>query len=132
MILSNDFTNPGNVTPGHTCSVLFRNHVLNNFPSWLNKSWSDDLPLFILLTNYGLAKYINKVMGVHIIHPQGTSQAHSGIGFHFNRIEMYREINQYLDYKYHNLIKPIIVRHYIAIARTYGSKLKHMLKMISR
>ena len=54
-----------------TCSTMYRNGLIKEFPDWfLRMPWGDN-PLHILHAQHGAIGFINEVMGVHRIHPGG-------------------------------------------------------------
>jgi glycosyltransferase involved in cell wall biosynthesis len=55
-----------------TCSVMFRNHLFENFPQWFLHVPAGDLPLHVLNAQHGYIGYINEVMAVHRIHSGGV------------------------------------------------------------
>jgi len=107
-----DFTNPYNVTPGHTSSAMFRRDALGNCWDIVMRtaSLSADMPLFILLLRCGDAVYLNKPMTVYRIHGAGVSsrREHKGASLFTNRIQMYRTLLDELPQSYEDQIIGII------------------------
>lgn len=56
----------------HTPSVLFRNGLIKEFPTWYLLSPNGDHPLYILLSQYGKIKFIDSFMSVYRIHSGGA------------------------------------------------------------
>lgn len=56
----------------HTCSVMFRSRLFDEFPSWFFKCPMGDWPLHVLNTQHGRAGYINDVMAVYRKHDKGA------------------------------------------------------------
>ena len=54
-----------------TCSVMFRNGVVGEFPGWYFDSPLGDYPLYILNAQYGNIGYLNEIMAVYRRHSQG-------------------------------------------------------------
>jgi glycosyltransferase involved in cell wall biosynthesis len=54
-----------------TCSVLLRQNVFDEFPSWYNNDKSADWSLFVLAAQHGMVGYINEVLAVYRLHPGG-------------------------------------------------------------
>jgi len=102
--------------PGHTSSAVFRNIMIGNFPAWFFDSLSGDIPLFILINDLGLSKYLNEKMGVHRIHAGGVSQKPSRTEVFNNQISMYESLNRHFNYKYDHLIRSNISRIYVYLA----------------
>lgn len=55
-----------------TGSVVFRNRLLADFPTWLNRVGMADWILHIMNSFYGSLGYIDRVMGVYRLHPGGV------------------------------------------------------------
>jgi len=93
-----------------TCSVVFRNGLIKDFPSWYYKSVSADWPLYIMLAQYGKVYCIKGVMSVHRIHRGGIHRNNvdwdtkKWINVHKNNIFVYEELKYFLNGKYRNLI----------------------------
>jgi len=60
----------GNVVP--TCTVLFRNHLFDEFPAWFADVPAGDWPLQVLNAQHGDIGYIDAVMAVQRIHSGGV------------------------------------------------------------
>ena len=65
----NDILKDRNFIP--TCSVVFRNHIIKQFPDWYNEVPIGDLPLHMLLAKYGKIGFIDEKMGVCRRHKGG-------------------------------------------------------------
>ena len=134
IIQYNDFSNPGNVTPGHTSTAFFSKHALNNAIDVIDRcaSLSGDIPLFILLLRFGNAIYLNEAMSVHVIHSRGVSclESHSGIKFYNNRIAIYQAIKCELSSIYHKEINELISNYKKIIATEKANKKFDKLKKI--
>ncbi len=65
-----------------TCSVLFRNGLINGWPQWIRKVMSMDIALELMLALHGTAVRIDTVMGAYRQHPGGISKsaAHVRLG----------------------------------------------------
>jgi glycosyltransferase involved in cell wall biosynthesis len=142
----NDFSNPGNVTPGHTSTAFFSKNALNNSIDIIDQSaaLSGDIPLFILLLRFGNAIYLNEAMSVHVIHSRGVSclESHSGIKFYNNRVAMYQAIKCELSSNHHKDINHLINNYKKIIAterannvfsklqKKFSSKIMRILKKI--
>nr|WP_255478560.1 glycosyltransferase [Rufibacter sp. XAAS-G3-1] len=74
-IISNDELSIVDLSKGtfiSTLSVVFRNHIILEFPHWFYNSPVGDYPLFMLLARYGDIKYFSEPMGVYRIHTGGV------------------------------------------------------------
>ena len=127
MILSfNDFAFPGKVTAGHTSSMVFRRGLLNDYPSWVSESFSIDIPVQILLAQYGKAKFIDEAMSVYRKHAGGVSSApeHEGLKLYENRIMTYEGLKRTLDKKYAAALDQVLSRYYAYVGDLYCNQLK--------
>jgi glycosyltransferase involved in cell wall biosynthesis len=55
-----------------TCSVVFRNRLFDPFPDWFQHVPAGDWPLHVLNAQHGDIAYLDRLMGVHRIHPGGV------------------------------------------------------------
>jgi glycosyltransferase involved in cell wall biosynthesis len=55
-----------------TCSVMYRNNLITEFPEWIQDIPAADWPLNILIARYGDIGYIDETMAVYRVHPQGV------------------------------------------------------------
>jgi glycosyltransferase involved in cell wall biosynthesis len=55
-----------------TCSVLFRNRLIEGFPDWYLQVPAGDWPLHALNARHGAIAYLDQLMAVHRIHPGGV------------------------------------------------------------
>ena len=55
-----------------TCSALFRNRLIDEFPEWLCRLRMLDWPMNVLNAHTGPAMYLDKVMAMYRVHPQGV------------------------------------------------------------
>lgn len=60
-----------------TCSVMFRNGLFGEFPSWFLTTPSGDWPLHVLNALHGDIGYIDEVMAVYRLHGGGMWSVHS-------------------------------------------------------
>ena len=107
-----------------TASVMFRNIFINNAPEWFFKSKSGDIPTYILLAQHGNIRYIDRTMSVYRKHfgGQSYSDGKQDAIFLQNRIEMYKNIDKHLAFKYHHKLIKNIARYYLMLANSiqYG------------
>ncbi len=107
-----------------TSAVMFRNGIIKEYPKWFHESKSGDIPRYILLGKYGKFFYINELMSVYRKNGGGMSftDGKQDADFLFNRIGMYKGINQELDFKFHQTINKNIARYYLMLANSvqYG------------
>ncbi len=101
-----------------TCSVMFRNHLVIEFPEWYFEIMQGDYPLYILLAQYGHVGYIDEVMANYRHHFQGIW---SGANYSLNypsMIFLYSKLFRNLDYKYRPLILLAMEKRINGLART--------------
>ena len=118
----------GLVSRGHTSSVVFRNHLIEEFPEWFYyKSLAGDIYLLILLAQHGKGKFIDESMSVYRVNPNGLTRANSaqkGHSLYENRMLMLKIINEHFQYKYNRLIKEQTADFHWAEARLYAREKK--------
>lgn len=96
-----------------TSSTLYRNNI-SEYPRWFRESSSGDIPRLILKAKLGKIGYIPDMMSVYRKNRGGASFADNYYDETFlrNRIQMYRDINRELDYKYDRVLRRNIARYY--------------------
>jgi len=119
----------GLISRGHTSSVVFKNHIIKEFPDWYcHKAIAGDIYLLMLLAQHGKGRFINEFMSVYRINLGGVTRASSaqkGHLLHENRILMLNILNKHFQYRYNELITSQIVEFYLAEAKLYGKENKH-------
>ena len=55
-----------------SCSPMFRQGLLDEFPNWYNTTFFGDWSLYILYAERGKIGYINEVMGAYRVHSGGA------------------------------------------------------------
>ena len=106
------------MSPGHTSTFLDRNQYLQVYPEWMYGDVMTDFPLYMLMSQYGKAKFINDVTSVYRHRPDGVSSLN--YTFEKNtrkRINVYRHVNRDFNYKYRRIINPIIADYYYALGK---------------
>ena len=106
------------MSPGHTSTFLYRNRYLQVYPEWMYGDVMTDFPLYMLMSRYGRAKFINDVTSVYRHRPDGVSSLN--YTFEKNtrkRINVYRHVNRDFNYKYWRIINPIIADYYYALGK---------------
>ena len=106
------------MSPGHTSTFFFRNQYLQEYPGWMYGDVMTDFPLYMLMSNYGKAKFINDITSVYRHRPDGVSSK----GFSFEkgarrRIFVYKNVNRDFHYKYRRIINPIIADYYFSMGK---------------
>jgi glycosyltransferase involved in cell wall biosynthesis len=98
-----------------TASVMMRRKYVESLPEWFLECKSGDIPLYVILAEKGPIAYINKIMSVYRKNLNGQSYTDNiqSLNFINNRIYMYSKVNEYTQYKYVNLLKPILTEYYL-------------------
>lgn len=115
----NDFINDNlQLSPGHISTFFFRNFLINKYPDWLYGCYLNDFPLYILVSKFGLAKFIDETATVYRVHSLGVSSHNfSYVDTYMDRIYVYKNLDAHFHSKYAKKIKPLISRHYYNIAK---------------
>ena len=116
------------MSPGHTSTFFYRNQFLQEYPKWMYGDVMTDFPLYMLLSKYGKAKFLNEITSVYRHRPDGVSS----LGFSFERairrrIHVYRHVNRDFNYRYSRIINPIISDYYFNLGKLQyktGNKVK--------
>jgi glycosyltransferase involved in cell wall biosynthesis len=105
-----------------TCSVMFRNGLLDSFPDWFFSLMMGDWPLHIMNAQHGKIGYIDELMAVYRIHANSHYSSRNRIINLLGNIDFYRTINVHLNYKYQSLIRELLAKTYQDIATEYLQK----------
>jgi glycosyltransferase involved in cell wall biosynthesis len=90
-----------------TASWVYRNYFLTEeFADWHAKAASGDWALLIQLAAHGKIGYLPETMSVYRKHSAGLSNIHSHTNAWFlkNRMEMFKNVNEWLDNHYESTI----------------------------
>jgi glycosyltransferase involved in cell wall biosynthesis len=119
----------GNFIP--TCSVVFRNHLIREFPDWFFTLRIGDFPLHVLNAQHGTIAYLPRTMGVYRVHATGSFSSQSNARNVQEIVRMYQHLNAHLGFRYDRTITAIqnywqAVEHYrrgdVARARACAAK----------
>lgn len=102
--------------PIPTCSAMFRRHLLGRVPGWCANLKVLDWPLFILLTQYGKAGFMERTMGAYRIHPGGLWTQTSHKGRLEATIQMLNCVDEHFKGAYFHRIGSCIAETYLKIA----------------
>ena len=106
------------MSPGHTSTFLYRNQYLQVYPEWMYGDVMTDFPLYMLMSKYGKAKFINDVTSVYRHRPDGVSSLnYTFVKNTRKRINVYRHVNRDFNYKYLRIINPIIADYFYALGK---------------
>jgi glycosyltransferase involved in cell wall biosynthesis len=87
-----------------TCSVMFRNHLVREFPDWWYRQELVDWPLHILNAEHGRIGFINEVMAAYRIHAGGIWSARDPVYRLQEDIKMLQHVNAHLKFRYDRII----------------------------
>lgn len=99
--------------PIMTATVMMRN--VFKMPDWYSVLPYGDMPMYLMLSQTGKIKYIDKLMGVYRIHSNGDWQGDSVKNNLLKDLKFYEFMNEKLDHKYDHLIKKIFAQRYFDI-----------------
>ena len=106
------------MSPGHTSTFFFRNQFIQKYPKWMYGDVMTDFPLYLLMSKYGQAKFINDITSVYRHRPDGVSSANFTYERAIRRrIFVYRNINHDFHYKYNRIISHIIADYYFSLGK---------------
>jgi glycosyltransferase involved in cell wall biosynthesis len=89
----------------HTCSVMYRRGLFEEFPDWFYKTSVADWPLHILNAEHGDIGHISEVMGAYRVHSGGIHSSTGEMERVRGMIDTYPFINAHLNYRYNFFIK---------------------------
>lgn len=97
------------MSPGHTSAYFYRNGLVKEYPRWMYGDVMTDFPLYMQITRYGKAKFINVPTTVY----RHTRNGVSSKGWEFTkairrRIYVYENVNRDFNYQYKSIINPIL------------------------
>jgi len=95
-----------------TCSVMLRSGFVHEFPEWWFRLTNTDWLLQIFHAQYGKIGYIPEVMAAHRKHPGGIWTRLDDVELLQARTMGYEMINRHLGYRYDDLIRPHLSKHW--------------------
>jgi len=107
------------MSPGHTSSYFFRNGLVKKYPEWMYGNVMTDFPLYMIISQYGKAKFINEMCTVY---RAARAESDSNANWSYEkswrqRINAYQCVNRELNYKYKRIINPIIASYYFGLCK---------------
>lgn len=107
-------------TLGHMSSVVFKNNVLTEFPDWYATTYNNDDTLFVMLSKYGKAKFINENCTVYRVNSEGVSTSNFSFEKDIKgRIKYYNELKSFLDYNFNKEINHLLALYYFKLTKLY-------------
>ncbi len=108
-----------------TCSVVFRNGIIKNWPGWIYDLKMMDWPLYVLLLeNGGKAGYADDIMGVYRIHNKSYHSQNSNIINYINAIEALKKFKIHFKKNHYPLINFGLFRFRYYLAKEYTKNKK--------
>jgi glycosyltransferase involved in cell wall biosynthesis len=93
-----------------TCTAVYRNHVIEQFPTWAAELLFGDWPLNIAYAYKGPIAYLNETMAVYTKHSGGLWTGADNETKIRTIKDMYTRFNELLEFKYDSLIRILIPR----------------------
>lgn len=112
-----------------TCSVVFRNKLIESLPSWYYNLKMGDWALHLLNSEHGKIKYINEVMAVHRIHDGGVWSGKKHSENIKDIINTYDIFNMHLAKKYDKEIQTLKFRYLNDLYNEYYKQKEKVLSM---
>ena len=112
------------MSPGHTSTYFFRNGLVKKYPEWMYGDVMTDFPLYMIISQYGKAKFINDICTVYRSERAG-SDSNTNWSYEKSwrqRIHAYQCVNQELKYKYKSIINPIIASYFFSLCKLLWKK----------
>jgi len=91
--------------PISTCSVVFRNGLIDEFPAWYYTLPMGDWPLWVLLAMEGPAGYIHEDMATRRVHSRGMFTGRNVVEWASSLLHAYDVMDKSLDFVYHERIQ---------------------------
>lgn len=101
-----------------TCSTVFRNGLIRDFPDWFFDAPVGDWPLHVMNAVHGHIGFLPQIMGVHRMHGGGVWSSQSLANTQRRVIETRRLLRRLVDRKHHRLLAEEMARdyHHLAVA----------------
>ena len=91
---------------------------MQSYPKWWYGTVLGDYSIYILMSKYGKAKFINDITSVYRHRPDGvSSKNYSFVKNTRERIYTYKHVNRDFGYKYCKIINPIIADYYYSLGK---------------
>jgi len=105
-----------------SCSSMFRNGLLGEFPDWYFRIPVGDWPLHILNSQHGTIGYLDEVMGVYRIHGKGIWSSRGSIRKYLDDVKAYQIFCSHLGKQYLNLLKSHMSKRYYEAGILYEKR----------
>lgn len=97
-----------------TASVMMRRKWVSSLPEWFKDCKSGDIPMYVILAEQGPIGYLPDIMSVYRKNLGGQSftDSNKSKDFLLNRIFMYTKLNEYTEFKFDQMIRPILAEYH--------------------
>lgn len=119
-----------------TCSIMFRSHLMNNYPSFFRDVPMGDYPLQIYLSLKGEIKYLNRIMSVYRVNSPGSwtvrVQKSTSIASQYKNmlstINYLENLDRYTNYNFHGTCEKMInqLKKDLFISKCIRKKIKEI------
>ncbi|MBK8983920.1 MAG: hypothetical protein IPM38_16775 [Ignavibacteria bacterium] len=99
--------------PIMTASVMCRNP--GKLPDWYEDVPYGDMPLYLMLSEKGKIRYIDRTMCLYRIHASGNWQGDTLKSNLLKDLKYYKLINEKFDHRYNGFIKKILTLRYLSL-----------------
>lgn len=103
-----------------TCSLVYRNHLLSEFPDWFYTVAMADWPFFMMIAQYGDIGYLDEAMGIYRIHGKGIWSTVNKSENLRGLASVYQAMLAHLDSSYAPLVKSALFFNRYQSARIEG------------
>lgn len=111
------------MSPGHTSTYFFRNGLVKKYPDWMYGNVMTDFPLYMIISQFGKAKFINDICTIYRTRIGSDSNLNWSYEKSWEqRINAYECVNIELKYKYKSIINPILAEFYFKMCKLLWKK----------
>ena len=106
-----------------TCSVMYRQGLVTNFPDWLYRLDMLDWPMHVLHAQKGKIGFLNQKMAKYRIHSTSNYSSRKVLQNYLSMLRFYNIINVYLNFKYRKSIyrfQSIVYREIARLSKLEG------------
>jgi len=124
-----------NIIP--SCTVMFRNGLVREFPDWYYSLKIEDWSLYVLLSQHGKIGCLNETMAVHRVHSKGVWSSQEGVEKVKEDIKFYSCMKTHFGRQYRSLINTRLEEYYYKLAeiyeddKDYGSAKQYIIKSLA-
>ena len=106
-----------NIIP--SCTVMFRNGLVDEFPDWYYSLKTEDWSLYVLLTQHGKIGFMNVATAVYRVHSRGVWSSQEDVVKLLEDIKFYDCMKLHFGKKYRNMIRARLDEYYYKLALLY-------------